>query len=697
MARFGCWMRCGYMRPVNGSGGQWAGWLAVALPPESRFSGGNSPIARGKSVIRFSKRTAFSVAALMFLAVGSGPVLAQQSHAPRYVGSQGCADCHQAEAEDWAGSDHALAWTPPDAAHVLGDFNDAEFTRAGVTTRFSHAGDEFFIETDGPTGVMTRYQVKGVGGIKPLQQYLLETEPGKLQAFDIAWDVAKKTWYHLYPDQALPFSDGLHWTGPYKNWNARCADCHATGFEKNYDPAAGSYHSTQAEIGVGCEACHGPAEGHLNWAANRDTYDTTLWPGTGPRGFSLSFSPENPQAEIQQCAGCHSRREAYLDGNPLPGTPYHDAYRLSTLRPGLYQPDGQVLDEDYVYGSFLQSKMYAKGVRCTDCHNPHSGRTKAEGNDVCKTCHTEAGNPRFPSLPLQAFDDPSHYFHAPGSPGAQCKNCHMPERVYMGIDARRDHSFRIPRPDLSVTTGVTNACNDCHKDKDAAWAAAVLEEKFPNSTHRGPNFATVFAAPEGQSARLEEIAQAGTLPGIVRASALDLLAPVSTPEIAARMAPLLQDPDPLVRAAAVAVQRGAEPMVRIQSLVMLLGDPVRAVRSATAREFLDAPPMRMPDNLDRDLKAAMAEWQDSLALKADFPETQMVLGGIGLTTRNIPAALAAFSEATRLDPQRLDAWEMQIRILDATGDRDGVIRTVAQALAVNPGDPGLLEYQSQLR
>ena len=390
---------------------------------------------------------------------------------------------------------------------------------------------------------MRVFELHGVVGVAPLQQYLVATETDRLQTLDVAWDVERRHWYHLYPDQDLRPGDGLHWTGPYKTWNARCAECHATGFEKNYDPHARRYQSRQAEIGVGCEACHGPGEAHVAWAEAPDTFENARWPELTAKGFTIGFSVGVPETEIQQCAGCHARREPLFDGNPMPGTAFHDAYRLALLREGLYHADGSIQDEVYVYGSFLQSKMYARGVRCTDCHDAHSARLKADGNKVCTQCHSPVGNPRFATLRKADYGDPSHHFHTPGSDGAKCKSCHMIERIYMGIDGRRDHSFRVPRPDLSVETNAPNACTDCHADRSPSWAAEEIKRRFSHAGQRGPHFSQVFATarrdPAESQEALLEIAKQGGLPGVIRASALDLLRLAADASIAARAAPLL--------------------------------------------------------------------------------------------------------------------------------------------------------------
>jgi predicted CXXCH cytochrome family protein len=635
------------------------------------------------------------------LVVGAGLTLAESpAPLPRYVGSEACSGCHTPIADEWIKSHHALAWTPPDKSTVLGDFSGAALEHKGVVSRFFKRNETFVIETDGPDGKLKEYEVKSVAGIAPLQQYLLETEPGRLQASDLAWDTVKKRWYHLYPEQELKAGDGLHWTGPYKTWNARCAECHATGYRRNYDPQSRRYSSTQAEIGVGCEACHGPGEAHVGWAKNPGNYDSNRWGGLTKKGLTVGFTAQSAETEIQQCAGCHSRREPLSDGNPIPGTAYHDAYGLALLRDRLYNADGSIQDEVYVYGSFLQSKMHARRVRCSDCHDPHAAKLKADGNAVCTQCHWPAGNPRFPTLRKAAYGTPSHHFHTQGSDGAQCKSCHMIERVYMGIDGRRDHSFRIPRPDLAKETGAPNACTDCHKDRDASWAASEIARRFPDSSRRGPHFSQVFAKarkePASAADALLKIANDKTVAGITRATALDLLRSVATPSIAERAAPLISDVDPLVRAAVVTLQRGAPALERVQRLVPALEDNVQSVRIAAARGLLGAPIARLPTRTATAFQKANAEWRASLLARSDFPETHMVLGGVALVLRNAPAAAKAFGEAVRQDPQLVQAWIMLVRIAAAQGDRKTAREAVESGLSANPKEPVLLSLREQL-
>lgn len=618
--------------------------------------------------------------------------IAAFGQSPVYVGSDQCVECHEDEAAAWTTSHHALAWTEVDDGAVVADFGGTRFDHDGMSVEFTDTSGSLQAKVTEKDEVATTYGVHSVVGIEPLQQYLFETEPGRLQSFDVVWDTENKQWFHLYPDQDLPPDDGLHWTGPYKNWNARCAECHATGFKKNYEPETRAYSSVQVEIGVGCEACHGPGSAHIDWVGGQ-----SLAAGLGDTGFSMDWGRGQTEAEIQQCAGCHSRREAHRDGNPVPGTPYHDAYNLAVLRPGLYQPDGQIMDEVYVYGSFLQSKMYDRGVGCMDCHEPHSATLKADGNGICTQCHSPAGNPDFPTLTAKEYDTPEHHNHPAGSDGAQCKSCHMIERVYMGVDGRRDHSFRIPRPDLGLGQ---DACTDCHQDQGQAWAAQQIESWFPDSAHREPHFGSAFeAATLGRADSPEDllgIAIDPEQPGIVRATAAYLLQPFGSADVAARTAPLLTDEDPLVRANAAPLQRQASLPDQIQRLEPLLSDPLKNVRISAAKEVLTIPPQALTAEQQQLSGQGMSEWQGAISNRLDFPETHLVLGGMALTFRNSLAAEQAFQEVVALDPQRAEAWPMLVQLAQINRGPQAALDVLEQGLEIVPDDPNLQQLKEQL-
>jgi hypothetical protein len=222
--------------------------------------------------------------------------------------------------------------------------------------------------------------------------------------------------------------------------------------------------------------------------------------------LSVDFAEAGPGVEIEVCAACHARRQSLTSQSSAPGDRFLDNFVPALLRTGLYHADGQILDEVYVYGSFLQSRMHGAGVRCTDCHERHRLGILAEGNALCTRCHNPEGTPRFPTLKPGQFDSPAHHFHRDGSDGAQCANCHMPARTYMGVDPRRDHSFRVPRPDLSARLGTPNACTLCHDDKTDAWATEQVRAWYPEGRSGRLHFSEVLAA--GRAGEPSEIGRA---------------------------------------------------------------------------------------------------------------------------------------------------------------------------------------------
>ena len=338
-------------------------------------------------------------------------IAAQAEEPPSFVGGRACAGCHSAEFDAWQGSHHALAMQPATAATVLGDFTGAQFDHFGVTTTFFRDGDKFMARTDGPDGALHDYPIAYTFGVYPLQQYLIAMPGGRLQAIGIAWDSRPKDqggqrWFHLYPDQNLKAGDRLHWTGCDQTWNYQCADCHSTDLKKNYDLAANTYATSWTDLDVSCEACHGPGSRHIAWAKapayhRSDTdgsrmgltnwlkpTDNGHWEMNTETGIARR-TEKLASTELETCAACHSRRKV-IAKNPVPGEPYLDGYLPALLQPGLYHADGQIDGEVYEYGSFLQSRMHAAGVTCSNCHDPHSAKLLAEGNGLCAQCHLPA-------------------------------------------------------------------------------------------------------------------------------------------------------------------------------------------------------------------------------------------------------------------------------------------------------------------
>ena len=437
---------------------------------------------------------------------------------------------------------------------VHGNFNNVHFVHGDVTTTFTREDGKFMVQTDGPDGALQDYEAKFTFGVSPLEQYLLELPGGRLQAFTTAWDPRPRAdggqrWFDLHPDETIKAGDPLHWTGLQQNWNFECAECHSTNLRRNYDPVRGAYKTSYSEINVSCESCHGPGSLHVAWArrlagwqaleatkglaVSLDERRNVSWTLDPTTGNSARSAPRRTTREIETCAHCHSRRGPIWADVP-PGAPIGDGYRVALLDDNLYFPDGQIRDEVYEYGSFLQSRMFHAGVTCSDCHEPHSLKLRAPGNGVCDQCHAP-----------EKYDVAAHHRHAPDSIGAQCVSCHMPTRTYMVVDPRRDHSMRIPRPDLSVSLGTPNACNGCHADKSPQWAADQVKswhgaldpgfQRFAEALQAG-----TVGAP-GAREQLLVLANDDSNPGIARASAVSRLDRIVNPAERESLRRLLHD------------------------------------------------------------------------------------------------------------------------------------------------------------
>ncbi len=575
---------------------------------------------------------------------GTQPNRATEGRPVAYVGDRSCTECHAKQSKEWQGSHHQRAMQSATAETVLGDFNGAVFTQAGATSRFFRKDAKFFVNTEGSDGKPADFEIKYTFGVAPLQQYLVEFPGGRLQSLGVAWDVGKKRWFSLYPGEKVSPDDPLHWTGRYQNWNLMCAECHTTDFKKGYDPATDTYRSSWSELDVGCQACHGPGGDHVAWARKG---------GRGAAsGLVVGFKAADPRYEVDACATCHSRRSRIAAGEH-PGRPLYDTLRPEPLRAGLYHADGQQLDEVYEYGSFRQSKMYERGVRCSDCHNPHSGKVKAEGNAVCTQCHRPEGNPRFPTLAPKVYDAPSHHFHKAGSPGGRCVNCHMPTKDYMIVDPRRDHTLRPPRPDLSVKIGTPNACTGCHRNRTAEWAAAAVVKWYGPTRPKGAEWALAVAAGragarDGAPA-LVAVAGDRELPAIVRANALALLRGYG-PWGAAAMTEALRDTDPAVRVAAVGGLEVTPPADRVAVAAALLQDPVRAVRLETARILAGVPADRLDASQRKAFDAAAAEFVEAQMSAADMPGSHLNLAVFYASQGKRDLAEAEYLTALRMDP-----------------------------------------------
>lgn len=592
---------------------------------------------------------------------------------------------------------------PATADTVLGNFDGARFTYNGVTSTFSRKEGRYFVRTDGPDGKPTEFEIRYTFGVHPLQQYLIEFPDGRMQALSIAWDTRPRAaggqrWFHLYPRERIDFRDPLHWTRSEQNWNYMCADCHSTNLRRNYDATRDRYATTWTDMNVACEACHGPGSNHVAWAQKQpgwqqfdhgkglaialDERRDVAWRIDTASGNATRSRAIDSHREIDTCAVCHARR-APIASDSNPTGQLLDTHQPSLLREGMYFADGQQHDEVYIWGSFLQSKMYARGVTCSDCHDPHSQKLRAPGNAVCAQCHAPT-----------KYESPSHHMHKTGSAGAQCTACHMPTRTYMIVDPRRDHSFRIPRPDLSTRLGTPNACNACHTDKDPRWAAAVIDKTHGPERKGFQTFAAALhdgrSGAPGAQRKLASLANDAQAPAIARATALAELARYPGPSMLAAIESALRDTDPLIRGAGLDALMSTPPPTRARLADRLADDPVNAVRVKAGRALAAAPLDGLTPEQRARRERAFAAYVAAQEAIAERPEAQANLGTFYSERGDIARAESAYRAAIRLQREFVPAYVNLADLYRARGQEADVAAVLEAGLKAVLNHPTLL-------
>jgi len=610
---------------------------------------------------------------------------------PFYTGRASCIECHKKEDDLWKGSHHDMAMDTATEKTVLGNFENFEYRHNGKTHRMFRKDGKFFINTNGPDGKFGDFQITYTFGYTPLQQYLVPFDDGKLQCLPIAWDTEKKRWFHLgdtvYAGQDIKPDNWLYWTNQAQNWNGMCADCHSTNLKKDYNPETGIFKTTWTEIDVSCEACHGPASSHIEWA--------NLPEGSRPldvnTGLVVRTRNLNNSELLNVCARCHSRRSIMGDYNNDNSDLLNYMIPQLIMRP-LYHADGQILDEDYEYASFTQSKMFEKGIKCSDCHDSHSVKTLKDDNELCMKCHR-------PDI----YNTPDHHFHKMSDPagkhlvnrgkpeykqgtGAQCVNCHMVGKFYMGNDYRRDHSFRNPRPDLTLSIGSPNACNDCHSDKQVSWSQNYMIKWYGGK--RRPHYGETFAAAEKRDSKAipELILYAGNelFPLMVRATAVSLLANYDDTLSRNAIVRALSDPASLVRHSAINGFQPEDLRSFEKLLTPLLNDPVKGIRTEAAIRLSAVPEDQLSEPVRKARKAALEEYVNVNLYTSDFPGGRYNLGVMHANAGDLEKAAESYRAALRIDGLFFRAKVNLATVYNQQGRNSDAEKLLKEVLTENP-------------
>ena len=589
--------------------------------------------------LRVRAAAAFAAAALLCM----GGCSDMPGRPASYVGSATCASCHHTQQEAWLSSDHKRAMQLPDTSHVLGDFNNGQLTHFDDVYSFVHRENDDGsksmsviarrgVGTDGEESIQEdTLSVEWVFGHDPLQQVLVRGERGRLHALTAAWDVEGEKWYSLYPDEPTPPGDVLDWQSDRMSWNYMCAACHTTGLQRGYDVAMDAYETTWAESSVGCEACHGPGSRHVEDPLS----------GFGMTGASAKRSPADGRAsmavlesELTMCAACHSRRTPLVEP-PAEHVSFLDQYAPALISDGLYYDDGQIRDEVYVYGSYLQSGMAQAGVTCSDCHDPHTGARRLPGNALCTSCH--AG---------KIEDAPVHLLHVDGNAATDCETCHMPERTYMGIDQRGDHRFGIPDPITARAIGSRNVCADCHGENTDV-------ERILNGPESRPGLAVLAlrASTTDRMALVQDVLVDSTVSRFEKGSLIARLGSEPTTDALRVVMTALSSGNPFERVGAL--RAIADPAFRapLPNLSDRFADSLNWVRV----EAVAAALAHAHDRFDEEpARSALADYEAAQMAVAEQPEAHLNLASMREVTGDMAGADAAYEQAVRLAPDDSD-------------------------------------------
>lgn len=607
-----------------------------------------------------------------------------------YGGSASCRECHEEAFAAWAGSHHALAERHPTNGIDPKAFIPARtFQHGSQQTLLRTNQGRYEVVTAGLHGTNQAFPVERVLANNPLRQMLVEFPGGRLQATEAAWDPRSNEWFNVYGNEDRKPGEWGHWTGRGMNWNSMCATCHNTRVRKNYDAANDSFRTAMVEQGVGCESCHGPMKAHNDWQyANK---------GKGLKDPTLrKFSRDEM---FDTCAACHSRR-AEITGDPKPGDKFFDHHLLSIVDDSnIYYPDGQVWDEDFEVAAFMGSRMFHKGVRCVDCHDVHTMKTRLPGNLLCLSCHSP-GMTNAPTIDpvthsrhkVFGYDtngnmvnlDISAYKPAQiKETGGECVNCHMPQTPYMQRHWRHDHGFTIPDPLLTKQFGIPNACNRCHQDKDTDWSLRYVEEWYGDKMNRPyrQRAQTAAKARQGDPAARDPLLKQLATDEIPywQAVAANLLQRwAGEPAVTGALLRQLNHTNALVRQMAVQalapLAQGGQTEV-VAALQPKLRDASRNVRIEAARHLVTT--------LDTNSLAG-SEYLHFLDHIGDQPLGQLQIGTFHFQRGNPTNALPHFERAAKWDPFSAGIRHELAILLSQLGRTPEAVKQLEEAVRLQP-------------
>lgn len=601
--------------------------------------------------------------------------------AKNLAGSKTCRSCHEDFYKLWATSNHGLAMQPYSAVFAQTKLapQQAGVTIGKRTFRAEIGPNQGWVREQGPDGEH-KYPIAHVMGGKNTYYFLTPFERGRLQVLPVAYDVHDKNWYDTAASGVRHFADrrdeALDWTDRMFTFNTTCFNCHVSELATNYDLATDTYHTTWAEPGISCESCHGPGGEHVR------AMEEGVKGHTG-KDIRIIRTLEFTAGQMNDmCATCHAKLIP-LSTSFLPGDAFFDHYDLITLDNADFYPDGRDLGENYTMTSWLMSPcVKAGGLDCNHCHTP-SGRPRQEGpksNELCLPCHAE-----------QVANSSAHSHHPIGNEGDRCITCHMPSTRFAAM-GRSDHSMRSPTPATTIAFKSPNACNLCHKDKDAAWSNEWVgkwyKKDYQAETIRRAEL--LDAARKNQWKRLSEmLAEIGNKEGdsVYKASLVRVLGGCEDERKWPVLVAALKDPSPLVRSSAAAGLVGHFTPEVIHALLAATTDPLRVVRLRAVMSLAALPPEQITNAEDRrNLEKAETEFMKAMRARPDDWSSYANLGNYYMEQRDFAAAVRYFETAIKLEPRSLGPLVNSAVAYSNLGRNEDAEKSLRRALVVDPGN-----------
>jgi len=571
-----------------------------------------------------------------------------QAAGATYTGAASCAPCHRDIQKRWAGARHSKMVQPATKTSVQGDFTRGRITLRDKPYQLTTRNGAWYITESYLTGKPVEHRVDYTLGNRRIQHYLTTLPDGRILVLPPSWDILRKQWFHNFdigdPDESGEVEVQL--------WNKACFSCHVSQEEKHFNPEKVEYKTDWLDFGVNCERCHGPGSDHVAH------YSATPKP-TGPARDIVLQTRLDPARDTMVCAQCHSFRDIFVPGFKA-GDDYYDhfvpilEYDQPPGKDPAYWPDGRTRRFSTDAFGLWQSQCYLKGgLTCVKCHvDAHdtsiekSPQLKPSDPAICTQCHAGIG---------KAIT--AHTHHSEKSTGSSCVECHMP-RTVLSIKAQiRDHTITVPIPENTTRHQIPNACNECHKDKDAGWSAQQMNKWWGDASRAKPirradAFAQARTGDKEAIPQLLKIATDSEEGPFARANALGYLSRFgSDPRVFPAFEKALEDPHPLPRAlAALNMPSASAKSAAVADLTRALHDPVATVRLGAMVSLIGAGVTSLPGEDGKLFTDALALYATRAELNSDDATNQFAAGRVFLLTGDPVRATQWLTNSMKMDP-----------------------------------------------